>query len=455
MSPLVKKFLLASLVTITGSLLLITYFANRHVTANLIDDAIDHQRIMAARLARLIEAAAVTRGTGSGILPTQVENMVDLILSIQDQAGDTDGITIYSAKGKLIYSKGSDRPLSQIDRSLIAHIRSDHSVPVLKAQTASRWDAIYRSNPELAVFTSLVADTSALNGAILGLHTNLAKRLTTAHRTALIIAGWAGMLFIAYFALMAYVVHRVSTRLTSQQRTINVRNRSLEELSRRFMETQEIERQRIARELHDSIGQCLAAIKMRLDNLLDSTEGPEFNPAKIQPITRLVQDTIDESRRIAMDVRPPLLDDLGILATLDWFIREFHTTCPDIRVTIQTSVPENVITDSLKTVIYRISQEAFQNIAKHSGAHHARIRIWQQKGSLLLRIDDDGHGFQPQQSVSVTEKQHGYGLKNMTERATLNNGTLSIRSEPGHGTTIEACWPITGKCPAAEQSSPA
>jgi PAS domain S-box-containing protein len=208
-------------------------------------------------------------------------------------------------------------------------------------------------------------------------------------------------------------------------------------LSSQLISVQESERKRIAREIHDSIGQTLAAIKFGLESKLSQMGTGHAPPGvSIESIISLAQNGIEESRRIQMDLRPSILDDLGILATIGWFTREFQKVYSHIFVEKQISVEENEIPDSLKTVLFRVMQEAINNVAKHSQADLVRLFLHKVEDKIELKIEDNGMGF------DLENYRKGLGLTSMRERTELSKGSFAIESTPGMGTTIKAQWPI-------------
>jgi signal transduction histidine kinase len=214
----------------------------------------------------------------------------------------------------------------------------------------------------------------------------------------------------------------------------------LRKLSARLLEAQENERKLIARELHDSIGASLAAIKFSLEEKLARARKCGF-PMEIslEDTISIVRHAIEETRVISTSLRPPIIDDLGILATIRWFCREFHNIYASIRIEYRMEIGEDDVPEPLKIVIYRILQEALNNVAKHS--HADRVMIFLQKigGNIMLRIEDNGQGFHLKQKTD-----QGMGLSSMKDRATLSGGTIEIQSHADKGTTIRASWPVTG-----------
>lgn len=212
-------------------------------------------------------------------------------------------------------------------------------------------------------------------------------------------------------------------------------------LSGRLLTTQEQERKRIAGELHDSIGSSLSAIKFSLEEMA-VRKGPGFPEAEsLKALIGMTQHAIDESRRIITDLRPSILDDLGITATIDWFSRHFRTIYSRIRIEDDIAIEEERIPESLKIVIFRIVQEAFHNIAKYSRAERVNLLLRRREDRIELLIRDNGVGFDPASVTCRDGQARGLGLTGMRERAELSGGTFSIDSVLGEGASIRVTWP--------------
>jgi signal transduction histidine kinase len=211
----------------------------------------------------------------------------------------------------------------------------------------------------------------------------------------------------------------------------------LRNLSSQLLTVQENERKRIARELHDSIGQSLAATKFVLEKKLSQLDirlAPQG--VTLEEVIPMIQNTIEESRRIAMDLWPSVLDDLGILSAIGWLCRQFGIVYSAIAIEKQLDIKEHEIPTPLKVVIYRVLQETLNNVAKHSRADRVYITLWKQDGKIELTIEDNGIGFHPETSGK------GLGLVSMKERVEFSGGKLAIESASHLGTTIRAIWPI-------------
>jgi signal transduction histidine kinase len=232
---------------------------------------------------------------------------------------------------------------------------------------------------------------------------------------------------------------RVSERLEKkvEERTMEIRRISYDLLS-----AQEEERRRVALELHDDLGQSLSAIKFKIEESLHGLrKEPESKCAEIlEPIVPMVQEIVNSIRRIQKNLRPPSLDDLGILPTISWFCREFETTYSGIKILKNFDVEEGDIPEPLKIVIFRVIQEALNNTAKHSRAEEVNISIILVKGILKLVISDNGIGFNLKEFISLNDDNKGIGLSGMKERTDLSGGRFSVSSRKRIGTTIKSEW---------------
>jgi PAS domain S-box-containing protein len=199
---------------------------------------------------------------------------------------------------------------------------------------------------------------------------------------------------------------------------------------------QEMERKRVAGELHDSIAAALAAMKFRIDKTaVEMKQGPG-GLESLQDLGSMVSEINNEVRRIMADLRPSILDDLGIIPAVDWFCREYQKTYSHISVEKQIGVSEHEMPDSLKTPIFRISQEAMNNIAKYSKAGLVNLALRKEDDKILLTIQDNGQGF----DLKTTKR--GLGLSTMRERAELSGGSFDLESTIGKGTLIRVSWPV-------------
>jgi signal transduction histidine kinase len=211
-------------------------------------------------------------------------------------------------------------------------------------------------------------------------------------------------------------------------------------LSGRLIQAQESERARIARDLHDGIGQTLTALKFLLENAAERIRAGEATEEALGSVIGRMRGAVEEVRRISMDLRPSTLDQLGILPTIGWFCREFQEACPEIHVERRLEVDEQAVPDVLKITVYRLLQEAMNNAAKHSGATRILVGLSDGDQGLRLRVEDNGRGF-PEDPGLTGRGEPGFGLGSMRQRSELTGGTLSLRAVPGGGAAVEVFWP--------------
>jgi PAS domain S-box-containing protein len=213
-------------------------------------------------------------------------------------------------------------------------------------------------------------------------------------------------------------------------------------LSSQLLTAQESERKRIAVELHDGIGQMLTAIKFKVESTLTGKSKTRGKEKSLEAIIPMVRESVEEVRRMQMDLRPSTLDDLGILATLDWFCREYQKIYSHIHIEKEIGLQESDVSPLLRTAIYRLTQEAMNNIAKHSQADLIHLSLRRMENKIELFVRDNGTGFNLEEVLSLGRSERGLGLDSMRERTELSGGTFIIESTPGKGTTVRASWPV-------------
>jgi signal transduction histidine kinase len=216
----------------------------------------------------------------------------------------------------------------------------------------------------------------------------------------------------------------------------------LRHLSAQLLEVEENERKRLSRELHDSTGQLLASVKFGMENALDKMRHGtiEESVELLEALIPLAQLAGDEVRKIHTDLRPSLIDDLGITATISWFCREFEKLYVRVHVEQMIDVEEKDVPEPLKIVMFRILQEALNNVAKYGKADRVRVSLRAKDGKLELAIEDNGQGFDVEHVRSEKSADRGVGLSSMKERTELSGGSFSIESSEGLGTTVRASW---------------
>jgi len=194
----------------------------------------------------------------------------------------------------------------------------------------------------------------------------------------------------------------------------------------------------IAREIHDELGQALTAL--RLDLVWLGRKLPEGSTAlrgRLDGAVQLTNEMITVGQRIVGNLRPPVLDDLGLVPAVEWYTQQFAKRS-GLRIELDVGAKGPVVTDRLAVTAYRIVQEALTNVARHAQATQVMVRLGEQDGALTLEIRDDGQGFREE----AAHDPHSFGIVGMRERAASHGGALVITSSPGAGTTVRATFPF-------------
>lgn len=213
----------------------------------------------------------------------------------------------------------------------------------------------------------------------------------------------------------------------------------LQALSNRMLEVQETERRRIARELHDEIGQALTAVKIHLNTA--KRRAPEDAAPYLEESLRVTELALARVRELSLDLRPPQLDDLGLVAALRWQIdRQLGVPGIGVNFVVQPDLPR--LPPDLETACFRIAQEAITNILRHASATEVEMRLSCDGELLLLTIDDDGSGFDLAAARRRSLAGGSLGLLGMQERVALAGGTIEIDSKPACGTRIIVTFPL-------------
>jgi signal transduction histidine kinase len=225
------------------------------------------------------------------------------------------------------------------------------------------------------------------------------------------------------------------------EEALRASEKELRFLSARLLTAQEEERKKISHDLHDSIGHSLVTIKMEVENMIQNFDQNTPDPESLKNILSISQEALGETRSIIGNLRPATIDHLGLLVAISSLCKH-SSTASRIHIQEKHNLSEADIPESMKILIYRILQEALNNVIKHSGADRVQVSLNKVDGSLELAVEDNGIGFDFSETVLGNELNKGVGLASMKERAKLSGGTFSIDSSTGMGTKIRAVWPL-------------
>ena len=208
----------------------------------------------------------------------------------------------------------------------------------------------------------------------------------------------------------------------------------LKELSKRLVNAEERERRAISRELHDEVGQSLSALLVDVEHLIVMSSEEGILRQGLRNIKMLAENCVNEVRNMALLLRPSMLDDLGLVAALEWQAREVSKRTGMLVDTVEENVSDN-LPEEYRTCVYRIVQEALNNCSKHAYAKNVRVVVRQEPNHLRVSIEDDGKGFD-------TSRMRGLGIVGMNERVSHLGGVLKVDSDPVRGTRLRVDLPL-------------
>ncbi|HXG41466.1 MAG TPA: ATP-binding protein [Dehalococcoidia bacterium] len=234
------------------------------------------------------------------------------------------------------------------------------------------------------------------------------------------------------FSLLAQLSRSLDEARRQQER--------LRSLSLQVMRAQEEERKRVARDLHDDTAQALTALLVRL-KVLERSLSDEGQRREVEELRTLVSHTLEGVRRLAIDLRPSTLDHLGLPAAIATYAEGFSRLW-GLPIQLRLQPLRRRLPAEVELAVYRIVQEALTNVAKHAAAKQASVRLYKRNGCLVVRVSDDGRGFDV--AAVTAQRDRGLGIFGMQERAALVGGSLVVRSRPGRGTEVRVAVPLEG-----------
>jgi signal transduction histidine kinase len=244
----------------------------------------------------------------------------------------------------------------------------------------------------------------------------------------------------AYFSTSHLL--RLENQTLKHLQEVTEARQELKDLSAKLVATQESERKSISRDLHDAVGQSMSAVQFELHDLALALRPYDAQLREsVDRVRGLVESSLAVIRNMALLLRPSMLDDLGLAAALGWLAREISRPT-GIRIQVQADDLPPDLPDEHKTCVFRIAQEALNNVARHANANAVEITVRASDSWLAITVQDDGRGFQH-------GRAHGLGLTGMHERAESLGGSVKITSGPGKGTLIEVALPLPQRLQAA------
>lgn len=232
------------------------------------------------------------------------------------------------------------------------------------------------------------------------------------------------------------------TERKAMEQALDESRRELQQLSWQLLESQEQERSRLAWKLHEGVGQSLVAVKFAVEHALSvlGESAASTGGATLRALIPNLQDAVDEVRDASMALRPPVLDGLGLLAAIGWLGRKLAAGTAGLRIEPVLEVAEGDVPDRLRTVVFRIIQEALENATRHAKANRIRVSLRGSAAELALEVADDGDGFDVAAYRATDPSTRGFGLSRIREWTELSGGQFTLESDPGSGTTVRVGW---------------
>lgn len=333
---------------------------------------------------------------------------------------------------------GVDRLRREVDdfhREMLAVLKSDirtrtrEPQMLLQQRVMPRREIAVRISEQVQALnrSAFVAQSQATAAVYVQTQRHAWQQLGLALAASLAIAAWAGI-----------YSRRLEARLRRQRdRDVQLTN-ELHRLSAKIVSAQEDERRMIARELHDEVGQALAAIRVELAYARQPGERPEIVTRRLDEVRAITEGALHSIRDLSHLLHPAALDDLGLVAALDALLRSFEQR-QGVQTALTAELADVRLPQGLEITIYRIAQEALNNIARHAMARHCRLLVSMPAGRIRIVVADDGVGFSLGQAGAAAE---GLGLIGIRERAGQFGGTLEIESAPGYGTRLIVDLPL-------------
>jgi signal transduction histidine kinase len=238
----------------------------------------------------------------------------------------------------------------------------------------------------------------------------------------------------------------ISERKQAEE-TLRESGEKLHLLSRRLVESQETERRHIARELHDEVGQSLTVAEMNLQAMMQTSRAAPLT-RRLKESLQAVERVLTQVRDISLNLRPSMLDDLGLESALKWYTKR-QAAVGGLQAEFQADALQARLDPMVETAAFRVAQEALTNVVRHAHARKVAVELRRQNEHLHLFVRDDGAGFEVAALRERAVQGGSLGLLSMEERATLVGGGLELKSSPGHGAEVHAWFPLKWSTPNA------
>ena len=362
-------------------------------------------------------------------------------------------VKIYNKHGIVVFStKTSQIGHDQIERSSDDVNVNTGFTSAMNGRVASK--LVYRDafNPFkqptnddnlLQTYIPVRRSVTAPVQGVFEIYTDVAPLVDYAQYTQVEIAGVTAIILALLYLTLLVIVRRSEKIMEAQQNTIRERTETLEVLSAQLLTAGENEKKRLAEELHEDVAQTLSAIKFQVEHAVQvaTQQSAEENAKSLASIVAAVQDAIRKVSAMAMDLRPPSLDDLGVVTTIDWYLRKFQSRHPEILLESNIEIEESEVSHALKIILYRIVQEMLENLAKFSMANLVSLHLGKIDNNIALIVEDNGGMYRSGETGAPGKNEKRIWLSAIEQRAVLSGGTVALEHNPAGGYRMRFAWP--------------
>lgn len=457
MFKLLRYYSVASLVAVLATAALLTWYY-RQVAIQGIVQLVEHNNLTLTRTALspirpalvdfLQAASGLSSSSGHSLqdarhppLPPEVVDVIKNLMRdrsiVRIKIYDRNGMVAFSTKPSQIGRNQGDNP------GFIAAINGRVAHALIYRDTFNSFDGATEEDNLVQTYIPIRASPAEPIQGVFELYADVNRLVLETEHTEFIIMAGAILIMSALYAVLILIVRRAGKIIESQQRTIRERTETLELLSAQMLKSEESHKKKIATELHEGLAQTLAALKLKVENGWHHG-GSDAAGDSVESIIPVLQQAIQEVRAIATDLRPPILDDLGLLPTLNWFCREFEEQRPGMQIERHITLQERDIPPSLKVVLYRIIVSVLDEMAQHPTTGPIHLGLGLDDGMLLLLIDDTPSAALDNTVIPLPtiDPQSRAGFARMQEMTTLSGGEFRASYHAAGGTTLRAAWHV-------------
>jgi hypothetical protein len=355
-------------------------------------------------------------------------------------------IKFYNREGTVVFSTKSSQ-IGQAQEDNDGFARAMRGTPAVEMVYRDRFNVFDKETEEDNLVQSYIPVRRRPTEPVAGvfeIYTDVNSLVAEAERADAKLLAITILILAALYAMLLMIVRKARDIIDSQQQTIRDKNAALEELSRRNLRREERERKKAADDLHEGLAQTLSAIKLSVEAARDVPGADQVRAEVLNSVIPSLQQAIGQARSIAMDLRPPSLDDLGLAATLNASLREFAQLHPALQSELKVLAPEEMIPAPLKSIVYRNVEAALRIISDRYAAGKVYIELALRHRRLVLSVDAHGEAAGATGAFSPLAADSGANapISSVRDRTIISGGDLAIARDDAKGIAFRASWPV-------------